>query len=86
MGPPPLPLASPGGALPTAAQHLHAFPPLSPQLPSVDAGGAPMRHPRPLTAAELHVELEKEQEAVVRPCRPACILLLAKYVESTEGD
>lgn len=25
-----------------------------------------MRHPRPLTAAELHLELEKEQEAVVR--------------------
>lgn len=25
----------------------------------------PMRHPRPLTAAELHLELEKEQEAVV---------------------
>ena len=24
-----------------------------------------MRHPRPLTAAELHLELEKEQEAVV---------------------
>jgi hypothetical protein len=27
----------------------------------------PMRHPRPLTAAELHLELEKEQEAVVCP-------------------
>lgn len=25
----------------------------------------PIRHPRPLTAAELHLELEKEQEAVV---------------------
>jgi hypothetical protein len=31
----------------------------------VDAAGVPMRHPRPLTAAELHLELEKEQEAVV---------------------
>ena len=34
----------------------------------------PMRHPRPLTAAELHLELEKEQEAVVcllyRHCFP----------------
>jgi hypothetical protein len=45
-----------------------------------------MRHPRPLTAAELHVELEKEQEAVVRPCRPAYILLLARYVESADGE
>ena len=24
-----------------------------------------MRHPRPLTAADLHLQLEKEQEAVV---------------------
>ena len=30
------------------------------------AGPGPIRHPRPLTAAELHLELEKEQEAVVR--------------------
>ena len=29
--------------------------------------GMPERHPRPLTAAELHLQLEKEQEAVVRP-------------------
>ena len=26
----------------------------------------PIRHPRPLTAAELHLELEKEQEGIVR--------------------
>ena len=25
----------------------------------------PLRHPRPLTAADLHMQLEKEQEAVV---------------------
>ena len=25
----------------------------------------PIRHPRPMTAAELHLELEQEQEAVV---------------------
>jgi len=31
-----------------------------------DAGGVPLRHPRPLTAAELYLECEKEQEAVVR--------------------
>lgn len=33
---------------------------------SITSGPGPMRHPRPLTAAELHQELEKEQEAVVR--------------------
>lgn len=70
MSPPPLPLSSPGGNIPASTtQHSHAFPPLSPSLvghvPSVDAAGVPMRHPRPLTAAELHLELEKEQEAVV---------------------
>ncbi|KAF1355644.1 hypothetical protein EJ07DRAFT_181984 [Lizonia empirigonia] len=66
MSPPPLPLASPGGTLPpSSSQHPHAFPPLSPSLPSADAGSIPMRHPRPMTAAEMHLELEKEQEAVV---------------------
>ncbi|KAF2843191.1 hypothetical protein M501DRAFT_994049 [Patellaria atrata CBS 101060] len=73
MSPPPLPLASPGGTLPPVTHHqaTHPFPPLSPITPganppqSVDSSGVPMRHPRPLTAAELHLELEKEQEAVV---------------------
>ncbi|KAG6005605.1 hypothetical protein E4U43_000567 [Claviceps pusilla] len=32
---------------------------------SVGPGPGPLRHPRPLTAAELHMQLEKEQEAVV---------------------
>ncbi|KAF2097935.1 hypothetical protein NA57DRAFT_76735 [Rhizodiscina lignyota] len=77
MSPPPLPLASPGGAIPPAQQtpsHQHQpFPPLSPLITSGNSfggssgegTGVPMRHPRPLTAAELHLELEKEQEAVV---------------------
>ncbi|KAI4698049.1 uncharacterized protein J4E84_001183 [Alternaria hordeiaustralica] len=73
MGPPPLPLASPGGTLPppqSASHHVHGFPPLSPSASgyvqaSVDSAGVPMRHPRPMTQAELHLELEKEQEAVV---------------------
>lgn len=69
MSPPPLPLASPGGTIPAStAQHANVAP-LSPSfagtIPSFDAAGVPMRHPRPLTAAELHLELEKEQEAVV---------------------
>ncbi|KAI5464810.1 hypothetical protein BGZ63DRAFT_461821 [Mariannaea sp. PMI_226] len=33
--------------------------------PGVGPGPGPLRHPRPLTAAELHLQLEKEQEAVV---------------------
>ncbi|EWY88985.1 hypothetical protein FOYG_09969 [Fusarium oxysporum NRRL 32931] len=33
--------------------------------PGVSPGPGPIRHPRPLTAAELHLQLEKEQEAVV---------------------
>jgi len=40
------------------------FPPLSPSQSS-DSQGLPVRHPRPLTAAELHLEVEKEQEAIV---------------------
>ncbi|KIW97183.1 uncharacterized protein Z519_02575 [Cladophialophora bantiana CBS 173.52] len=31
----------------------------------VGLGPGPIRHPRPLTAAELHLELEKEQESIV---------------------
>lgn len=40
---------------------------------SATTGPGPIRHPRPLTAAELHQQLEKEQEAVVcfsRVCWP----------------
>ncbi|KAF4345929.1 hypothetical protein FBEOM_71 [Fusarium beomiforme] len=36
-----------------------------PAEPGVGPGPGPIRHPRPLTAAELHLQLEKEQEAVV---------------------
>lgn len=34
-------------------------------MPMNDSGEEPLRHPRPLTAAELYLECEKEQEAVV---------------------
>jgi hypothetical protein len=36
----------------------------------VGTGPGPLRHPRPLTAADLHLQLEKEQEAVVRMAEP----------------
>lgn len=38
---------------------------MSGHIASVDSAGVPMRHPRPMTAAEMHLELEQEQEAVV---------------------
>lgn len=81
MNPPPLPLgaAATNGAAPTSQPQqttIQPFPPLSPHLPgtaprgSLDESGVPMRHPRPLTAAELHHELELEQEAVVSTAMP----------------
>ncbi|EME41420.1 hypothetical protein DOTSEDRAFT_73739 [Dothistroma septosporum NZE10] len=40
--------------------------PLQPRTPNMSNNDqVPMRHPRPLTAAELYLECEKEQEAVV---------------------
>ncbi|KAK5008134.1 hypothetical protein LTR60_005533, partial [Cryomyces antarcticus] len=70
MGPPPLPLASPGGNVPTSTHHSYQSvlpPPRRLSMSNTDESnmGVPLRHPRPLTAAELHLELEKEQEAVV---------------------
>ncbi|KYG44180.1 hypothetical protein M433DRAFT_42567, partial [Acidomyces richmondensis BFW] len=38
---------------------------MSPEYSSHDQPPLPMRHPRPLTPAELYLECEKEQEAVV---------------------
>lgn len=63
------------------ASHPHTNAPLN--EPSVGPG--PLRHPRPLTTAELHHELEKEQEAVVGLCdsanQRAC--MLTKFDRST---
>lgn len=83
MSPPPLPLSSPGGTIPTSQQHgttsnaTQPFPPFHRSNSSdrnvpgsfptgSESPNVPVRHPRPLTAAELHLELEQEQEAVVR--------------------
>lgn len=38
----------------------------------VGAGPGPLRHPRPLTAAELHSQLEQEQELLVRCVSTSC--------------
>jgi hypothetical protein len=40
-------------------------PPPLPMSTNLTHDQLPMRHPRPLTAAELYLECEKEQEAVV---------------------
>jgi hypothetical protein len=61
--------ASPGNgaSLGSRRSSYQPFPPLSPTASSSDqTPHYPVRHPRPLTAAELHSELEKEQEAIVR--------------------
>src|SRR4051812_24865228 len=74
MAPPPLPLTSPTTASPSSVQPTTAtyMPGLgSPGVggimasvpvgdnTGVGAGPGPMRHPRPLTAADLHLQLEK---------------------------
>lgn len=46
--------------------------------PGVGGGPGPLRHPRPLTAADLHQQLENEQEAVV--CES--IELLENYTDT----
>ncbi len=50
------------------------FPPRQP-LTCTNVTQGPLRHPRPLTAADLHLQLEKEQEAVVN-ITPASTQLL----------
>ncbi|KAG7109890.1 hypothetical protein HYQ44_011453 [Verticillium longisporum] len=45
----------------------------------VVSGPGPIRHPRPLTAADLHIQLEKEQEAVVNRLTRELQLLRAAH-------
>ncbi|KAL1888034.1 hypothetical protein Sste5346_009831 [Sporothrix stenoceras] len=72
--PPPLSLAGGGGAVGGAGGGL--VPPGD--GPGVGPGPGPLRHPRPLTAAELHMQLEKEQEAVVNRLTRELTLLRAQ--------
>ncbi|KAI9827864.1 MAG: hypothetical protein M1832_004353 [Thelocarpon impressellum] len=83
MGPPSVPqLSSPAGLSAVTSQ-----PVLPPGMSvayargdntGVGAGPGPLRHPRPLTAAELHLQLEKEQEAVVNRLTRELSLLRAQ--------
>lgn len=59
---------APSSALPSP-QFAPALPagPTQPSNSGPAIGPGPIRHPRPLTAADLHLQLEKEQEAVVWP-------------------
>ena len=50
---------------------------------AVGSGPGPIRHPRPLTAAELHSELEREQEAVVSSSLFAFCLKKVKLTHTT---
>ncbi|KAK5104448.1 hypothetical protein LTS08_002337 [Lithohypha guttulata] len=68
MGPPPLPVPN-NSSLPNSPRPPHAAMERSPSSQGLAVGSSqgqgPIRHPRPLTAAELHLELEKEQESIV---------------------
>ena len=87
QSPPAIPPTSPSlNILPSnqsAVNHLPATSQTAPQAATmasptpgdntgVGTGPGPLRHPRPLTAADLHLQLEKEQEAVV-----SCLLPLS---------
>lgn len=72
-------LASAAPAIPTSQVPPHPqapHQPISTDPNSAVTGPGPVRHPRPLTAAELHAQLEKEQEAVV------CVPIIANSVLS----
>lgn len=75
--------------MPPPPPPMSAHNPRSPIVMSNEAMAVPLRHPRPLTAAELYLECEKEQEAVVRPpntttlsCIPRLIVMLGQPAHS----
>ncbi|KAH0017004.1 hypothetical protein KCU78_g7667, partial [Aureobasidium melanogenum] len=57
-----------------------------PTILSTADANIPMRHPRPLTAAELHLELEKEQEAVVNRLTRELSALRAQHSASVASN
>ncbi|KAF7949635.1 uncharacterized protein EAE97_003144 [Botrytis byssoidea] len=52
----------------------------------VGMGPGPLRHPRPLTAADLHLQLEKEQEAVVNRLTRELSMLRAAHNASVVSN
>ena len=73
MGPPTVP-ASAAGPNHTTSDRVH----MPHRVSSSHEHDGPLRHPRPLTAAELYAECEKEQEAVVRTST-RLIIVRVKY-------
>ncbi|TFB07209.1 hypothetical protein CCMA1212_000450 [Trichoderma ghanense] len=75
--------------VPTQALPSPGLPPQSPMGSSdaaVGPGPGPLRHPRPLTASELHMQLEKEQEAVVNRLTRELSLLRAAHNASVVSN
>ncbi|KAF2153781.1 hypothetical protein K461DRAFT_292494 [Myriangium duriaei CBS 260.36] len=60
--------------------------PHSPIFAHSDQSGMPLRHPQPMTAAELHLELEKEQEAVVNRLTRELSALRAQHSASVASN
>ncbi|KAL8725260.1 MAG: hypothetical protein Q9166_007462 [cf. Caloplaca sp. 2 TL-2023] len=68
MAPPPNPSSPSNASFPSREAPSAAAPssnPVAADNSGVGRGPGPVRHPQPLTAADLHMQLEKEQEAVV---------------------
>ncbi|KOS19923.1 hypothetical protein ESCO_005561 [Escovopsis weberi] len=82
--------ATPTSALPQ--QHAlspgsqHPAPSASQDNNGVGPGPGPLRHPRPLTASELHMQLEKEQEAVVNRLTRELSILRAAHNASVVSN
>ncbi|KAJ6785985.1 hypothetical protein PWT90_06280 [Aphanocladium album] len=56
------------------------------QQPESASGPGPLRHPRPMTASELHMQLEKEQEALVNRLTRELSLLRATHNASVVSN
>ncbi|CAG9943662.1 unnamed protein product [Clonostachys rosea f. rosea IK726] len=81
------PSASPSSSHIHASQSSPSLPPNSAQLDAeIVSGPGPLRHPRPLTASELHMQLEKEQEAVVNRLTRELSLLRAAHNASVVSN
>ncbi|RDA90894.1 hypothetical protein CP533_4452 [Ophiocordyceps camponoti-saundersi (nom. inval.)] len=75
-----------GGGEPHHQQLSSASNMTSPEGSAVGPGPGPLRHPRPLTASELHTQLEKEQEAVVNRLTRELSLLRAAHNASVVSN
>ncbi|KAI0129673.1 hypothetical protein BJ170DRAFT_692342 [Xylariales sp. AK1849] len=80
--------ALPSPPLPSAATAVHMPPPPAPGQDNtgVGAGPGPIRHPRPLTAAELHQQLESEQESIVNRLTRDLTILRAAHNSSVASN